>query len=850
MGRWLRAKRRLLERLAHFVVLRPGWILAGGAILTAAGAWFTRGLEFRSDLGDFLPESSPVVRSFRETVEHFGTSDHLLVVLQGGGEEDADPREVLAECLAEALSATGRIEYLDYRMDAEALDSLRQSLLPYALLYLEEESLPGLERKLSDAGIREQVRENRRLLLSPASPFTKQLVQQDPLGIRTLFEPLLAERGGNLRLRLRDGYLFSSDLRLLLLIAKPKRPAQDVAFTRDLLREFERIEAGCRGELAAEGEDPAGVRIGVTGGYAFVVENEAILKSDMLWNLVTAAVGVTLLFWLAFRSAATVLYVGLPLVAGLAWTAGFAGLAVGNLNLFTAMTLTILIGLEVDFTIHLLTRYREERGRGLEVEPALVETVRHTGLAILTAADTTIAAFYAALTAQFRGLVQLGLICGTGMILCLVANLLLIPAAIVIASRWNLEPMGEREPRKFGLEGLARAVVRHPGRVIALGGAVTLVLGWFALGARVETSFRDLKPADSPAALLQAEVVAGVGSPLVFTMVLSRGGTEEEVLAGTEGIVRRLQPLVQDGTLVFVNSLRDLIPPFADQRRNLDWLARRRREDAARFDPGRILGTLREALRAEGFREDEEILGRTAEFLDSALNVTGPLGIEPLLATPLGPRVSRFVRRSEAAWEVLTYAYPGAGLEVSEVNRRIRAALQEGEPAAAEIVGVGVLGNEIQRLLRRDGVVVTGIAAVAVLFLMYIDFRRWRYVFLAGLPCAIGLIWTVGIMEIAGLPFNLVNFGILPILIGIGVDSGIHLVHRFLAGSGEVVRIFHNVGRAILMTTLTTMVGFGTLVFANFPALVTAGWVALIGLACCLLTSVTILPALLCRSRR
>jgi predicted RND superfamily exporter protein len=687
------------------------------------------------------------------------------------------------------------------------------------------------------------------MLLSPISPVSKQFVRLDPLGFRSLFGHLVENRGSNLKLKFREGYLFSQDFSLLLMIVKPVEPAQDVLFTRQLMTAVREMADICKKELIEEGEDLGGISIGFTGGYAFVVENESILKKDVLMTLVTASIGITLLFMFAFRSVGAVFYVGFPLLAGLSWTAGFAALTVGSINLFTGASATVLIGLEVDFAIHLLSRYREERGRGLGVEQALVETLRHTGVGVLTAASTSIAAFFAALTAQFRGLVQLGLICGTGMILCLAANLILIPAVLVVATRWNVEPKKEREPMNFGLEWLAGKVKAHAGLVIALGLLATLVLGRYALLTRMESSFKNLKPPDSPAVLLQKQVIAAIGSPLVYTMVLNRAATEDEALAEAEAIAGQLDPLVEDGTLVFFNSIRSLIPPVEVQQRNLQWLDRRRKENPQGYDVGRILRTLGRAMREEGFRDDPEVLQETAGFLEAALGITDPLTMTELLDTPLGPRLARFIHASDSGFEVITYAYQGGGQGVHVVNNRIRQAL-EGITSSAEVVGVGVLGEEIRRLLRRDGIVVTAIATVAVLLLVYADSRKWKYVFYAAVPVVAGIVWTLGIMELTGIPFNIVNVAILPILVGIGVDDGIHIVHRFLEGGGRVVPIFHHTGRAVLITTVTTMVGFGTLVFADYPGLVTVGLVAIVGMICCFVASVTVLPALLIKTRR
>ncbi|MCZ6670858.1 MAG: hypothetical protein O6947_07505, partial [Acidobacteria bacterium] len=287
MGRVRQAKSRFLEKLAHFVVQNPGNVLIVGAALSLVGLFLARGLEIRSDLADFLPESSPVIRSFRQIVEHFGTSDHLIIAIKGNGEDDAELREILADRLAEKLEASARIDYLDYRVDQETIELYRRSLLPYALVYLADSGLEEMENRLSDEGIREQIRENRRMLLSPASSVTKKLVRLDLLGFRTLFRPMVAGRGGNLQMNLRDGYLFSKDLGLLLIIAKPIRPAQDIPFTRALMAEVKLLAEESLAEIEDAGENLDSVRIGMTGGYAFVVENEVILKKDIFFTLIT-----------------------------------------------------------------------------------------------------------------------------------------------------------------------------------------------------------------------------------------------------------------------------------------------------------------------------------------------------------------------------------------------------------------------------------------------------------------------------------------------------------------------------------------------------------------------------------
>jgi predicted RND superfamily exporter protein len=160
--------------------------------------------------------------------------------------------------------------------------------------------------------------------------------------------------------------------------------------------------------------------------------------------------------------------------------------------------------------------------------------------------------------------------------------------------------------------------------------------------------------------------------------------------------------------------------------------------------------------------------------------------------------------------------------------------------------GTAVTASESSRLMK-EGYIKGGIyALIAILAFVWISFRDWRCAILAILPLALGTLWTLGLMGLFNLPFNLANLVILPLIIGIGVDNGIHVVHRYRVDIGSTVSpVYKSTGKAVILSSLTTMIGFGSLMVASHRGIYSIGVLLTIGVGCCMIASLTILPAIL-----
>ncbi len=847
MSRLLAFRKAVLGKVADASCRHPLTVILAGALLTAVAFAGMSRLRFETGLADYLPEDSPVVQLFTRAVEHYGTSDNLVIVFIGD-EEDAEVRQILAEDLAQRLEASGDVLSVDLRFGGEVPEGEAPAILDYALLYLDGEGLHQLARMLEPEAIRLRVQANKELLRSPAGLVARDLVARDPLGLRDLFAGRFRQLKGNLNIRFMDGYPFSQDLSLLLMMVKPAEPAQNLAFTDAFLARVRTMVEESRSILAEElGEEAlAGVEVGLTGGYPIVSDYNALLKRDLGWSIATAFAGVMILFLLAFRRIGSLLYVGVPLLTGLAWTMGFAGFAVGRLNLFTAAAAAVLLGLAIDFAIHLFNRYVGERDRGRSLDEAIHCAVVETGDGVVTAALTTVAAFAACTITPIQGLVQLGIICGAGMILGLAANFFLMPAFLKLRGGRRHRESFKDASFNFGLAGLSRVVIHHPVPVIAAWVVLTAAFGWGCLQASIDTDMRSLRPGASDAINLQSRLAETIGSGLVYSMILVEADSEEEALTRNDVVARRLEGLVAEQEVVFYLSLTNLMPPPEKQQAVLDWLEETRARRPELLDPERVAADLALAMEEEGFRLGPEY-EQTVSLLRRVLRLDRRLTLDQLDDPVIRKQADRFLHQENGRTELVSYVYPHR--KDGAAQYRVTTMLEErvvGDLPDAHIISVAILGRELKRLIGEGTLEAAALALLLVLVLLWSHFRRVSYVLLTAVPLILGEMGAIGGMTLLGINLNMVNMGIVPIILGIGIDDGIHIVHRFLdQGEGDVEGVFRFAGRAVVITSLTTIVGFGSLAFATYKGLWTAGVFAILGVGMCLLSSITLLPALL-----
>ena len=525
---------------------------------------------------------------------------------------------------------------------------------------------------------------------------------------------------------------------------------------------------------------------------------------------------VLLLFRIVEKRPGGVLSVAAVLVLSIGAALGAVGLLTGKLTVMETFFGVTVFGLGIDFAVHLFVRQREELAHGRSFEQALRRTLSGSGRGVVAGCVTTAGAFLIAATAPDPVALHLGLSGGLGLLFCLPLTLLILPSVWVLRQRRHrrrLETAAEAPAARAtpvrvpGLPSVVRWATERPVRCLAVSGVLLAVALAGLPRLQVETRLERIMNRGVPAIAMVdriQEVLGTNGAPWILAA---------ESLDEAREFAARL-----DGHPLFSEtvSLGTILPSdLAERAAALDRLfgpeGRMTAAVAGLGDPRALaVGALRRAAAA------------------------GPPDVDSL---PPGLR-EKFIAPTG---EFLVYAYAADSKADGALARLQREVVQAIDPRSSGLLAV------VEGMMIGDRPWIPWIALSIlgfVLVVLCVDFRRPRSVLLAVLPVLAAVPFTLGVLCWIGIPFNVMTWLVLPLIFGLGIDDGIHVVHRFLDDPAQPIRLAAlSVGRAIAMTTLTTTASFSILLFTDHPGLETMAAVMLIGLPACLLASVTVLPA-------
>jgi len=839
----LGGRHRLLLRIERFSRERYKVVFLVALLSVIVASWLGTRIKIESDLLKLIPEGNVQVDTLKEALKDFGSIDYLLVLMEATGEAGPDELETYADSFAERLESNDElIEFVDHRftLDEGFLDLFYDN----AILFLEPRRLDELGERLTDEAIVERVQENRLALTTPMAQISQDIVRNDPLGLLDLFlKPLVSNRSA-LQVDLADGYYLSEDHRNLIMLVKPTHPSQDLDFDARLMQFVAVVEADVRAEFDVELEAGSTVGIRYGGHYAVAIDESRHIRKDVRQNLFISLFAVAALYWLCYRRFAALLYSSIPLLVGQALTFGVAFFALGQLNAASSAFTALLMGLGTDFVIVMYARYVEERQKGRTLVEATQLMIGETGLGVFTGAITSAGTFFAMCISQFIGLRDLGFLIGSGILLCGIAIVFMLPAMIT----WNegvrrrkVDAVRKLHLQSFGLEHLITFSARYRILTVTLVFGLTLVAGVAALQLDFDDSVQALRSQQSEGFRVQQEITEKFGRSLSYMMAIVEAPTETEAVALALKVQDRLQPFIDDGTVSSHDTILAYLPPEDRQREVLQRLAQ---DTGGTFDAARVRSTFHDALVANDFRVEayNDFVGR----LEGFLGPERPLKMDDLKQRGLDRLLSRYVMSEPGRVRIVTYLFLTDKRWKREPPPGLVETITGGDPRIV-VTGTNVVNREFRHIFMREAPRAVLLGLVVVFVLLWIDFRSLRLTGIAMAQLVCGVVLMLGAMKVADIRLNYVNAFVATMILGVGIDYSIHLVHRFTLSGGRVEAGLLETGKAVVMAALTNIAGFGTLTLASYPAMRSFGIVALFGSIACLFTALTLVPAMMAR---
>ncbi len=813
-----------LRPVLRTVVRRAAWVLAVAVLLSAVGVYFGSNLRIDTDFANLVPDDYPSVQALERLREAVGGESDVAV---GIVSPSFEANKAFAEDLIpRALQLTGEdyeepyLTRAEYHRDTEFLKD-------NALYFASNEELRRVQEFLD-----EQVDEARR----EANPFYVDIEgegegnDQEAQELQAMYDRLVGSE-----------YQVSEDSTTLVVRFYPSGSQTNVGFIDDLYNDLDSLverlepssyhsemEVTLAGRLLRQEAEVQAITSDVVGSFgAGVTAVLLLVVLYFLYKSYRARVGTQIrgreFLTELVRAPVLALVIAIPLLMSLTWTGGMAYLAFGELNLMTSTLGLVLFGLGIDFGIHFYARYTEERAEGGSIIDSAETTFVSTGQAIATGALTTAAALYVLVAADFKGFSQFGFIAGTGVLFALVAMTLVMPALLAVFERTRLLNLATRTA--LPSNGAATHQRFSGARPIVIGSVVAVVAAILLLPRiEFEYDFGALEP-EYEAYEERDEVIDRVEN--------NRGNNRrnpayvvvdsvEEVPKVTRAVREKMQD--STSTILAVESLQERFPL----------------SDTAQQNKLERIAEIRSQLNSKYLRDQTS---DELQRLRRAAQVTEPIDLE---------QVPDFLRKQFTTKEgeigKFVMIYPAVGLSdgrnsiaFSEEVGTITT--EDGETYHAG--STSLVAADMLKLLQAEAPWMVAGTFLIVVLLMYVNFQNVQWTGLALVPLVVGVLWMLLIMAVFGLKLNFFNMVVLPAILGIGNDAGVHMVHRYREeGRRSIWTVLRSTGEHVSMGTLTTMIGFGGLLLSFHPGLHSMGTLAVVGLSTTLLAAVGFLPAL------
>ena len=886
LGRWL-------GKLASAIVRRPHWFFWPQVVLFFLCIAVTvKYLQFDTDRNNLVGGNQRYHHNFLEFQKEFPQQDDLVVVVES---ENVEKNRQFVERLGARLEAeTNLFKDVFYKGDLPMMGSK-------ALLFVPESALAGLRDTLRDdlpfiqkfsqttnlvsffelvntqfrTAKRETNAQNDTLVNS--LPALDRILQQaresleragapPSPGVTALFAAGDEATAGT--------YITFNSGKIFLVTAHAPRDDLNGAAV-------ERIRA----LVQQTRQEVSGVNAGLTGEPVLEHDEMAQSQKDTTVAGVVSLFLCAIIFIYGYNETGRPIKAIICLLFGLAYTFAFATVTVGHLNILTITFLPMLIGLAIDFGVHLITRYEEELRHGKTEAEAVTKAMVFTGQGIFMGALTTAGAFAAMAFTDFKGIKEMGVICGGGLMICLVPMLTILPVLLLRGKQNVLDHEIQEDARRARIESfwLDRPVL------------VTLVIVVVSLVAAIEArkvffdyNLLNMQSAGLPAVVYEQKLIDSADKSVLFGAVVADNLDEAvalekkirtltNVVADVESIAGYLHQ-DQGAKLQLISDIKATVAPLdfnAPDMRPADIYALSRTlysfsgylgsalQEVSQSNAvlARQLASLQKTvleLRRAMLAGDNLALGEHSEKLSAYQQALfddlrrtfqtlqnqddrAPLRIEDL---PPALR-DRFVG---VTGKFLLQVYPRKNVWQHENQKEfvatLRRALDPQDSNRPVITGTPVQLLEYTTLLKDSYITAAWYALAAIAVMVFFHFRSWAAVILSLIPVGLGTLWLVGLMGWNAVPFNPANIMTLPLVIGIGVTNGIHILNRYAEERTPGI-LARSTGKAVLVSGLTAIAGFGSLILAQHRGIHSLGYIMSVGIAMCMIAALTFLPALL-----
>jgi uncharacterized protein len=873
---------RIIASLTNFVTRAPKTVVICAVLLSLISAWYAaKNLTLDANTDSLISPDRAFMQKYTAYCKEFGDLEYLYVAVDAKGNPAAakaavDELKLGLESLADLPGVYARIDgdeqwrLAPRAMSTTELKSLLTASDGFQPLLATAESSSNAFTVLSAADERLQ------RLMSNGLSMSVEERQRIGAGAALLMSAVSAQSDDGFAFahERKSEYLVSSSGNMFFIEILPQKDFSGLGTIEPVLTKI-------RGVISQVQSHSPAVDIGLTGKPVLQADELLTTNQDMTRGTLIAAILVMIFTMWTFGSLVRPILACVVLAMTFACTYGTATLLVGRLNLLSLVFMLVLVSAGVDYGIHTIARYTEFRGK-LGTFQAMRSGMEANTNPTWVGAFTSAAVFFIALGTEFGGLRELGIIAGSGLVICALMMTTVLPALIILVDGWREIRAKDR--------GVSESVIslpadvqpsspsrKRPTRILICCGIATIALCSLIPLMRFESNLLKLQADGLESIQWEHRILEDSLSASWFGAVICR--TEAQVTSTVERA--HAQPLVAE-----VRSVLDLVQPDSAERIKL------RAELAMALLPS-TAATVGGSLKANPVQQQEltgafveSVRKRLGQMLVLASLQPKPEELAPLrkiaealtqLERKLNDPQLRMVAQAQAQ-EMVEHT----GNALKQMGVGANAGLRESLPLAVRARFVSPEGGMLVSIfpkidlwefaalesfvktlrtidpeatgapmtvfesivdMRDAFILMSTWSALAITLLVWLDLRSVVSTATCIACLFIGMSWTFGLLGLLGVSLNLANFFSVPMLLGFGIDSCVHVMHR--AREQENSHALGWTMRAVILSAVTTAVGFGTLLFASHRGLQSLGLIMFIGSFSCLICAVTLLPAAL-----
>lgn len=847
----------MLEKLGKFVIKKYRLVLFISFIITIISIFFISKLKMNMQFMDLLPKNDNSVIIYKKALKNFDSLDSIIVGVRGNNKENI---ENFLNDIPKTLEDWNEIKNINYTQNDEFM-------LKNGLITIKEKDLKDLAPILSSSSITEFLKTtNDNFEKTYINSSDSEKVSEDSNKIIYLLnflkDFLIKTNNGSLdttdakRFFRGDKYFISPDNTLGIFILKSAISIDDIVGVTNFVNKLE--------DYLNTQAKKYNVSIALTGSQVISRDEMVVSTKDMNLTSTLSIILMFLLFIISFRLIRYSILAIVPLVMGIIWSMGITYLLFGTLNMLTAMMGAILIGLGIDYSIHILSVFLDEKKSGENVEESLLNVYKKIMKGIITGSITTSIGFIMFGFSKFPGFKEFGIVLGVGIICTLLAALFTLPALLMVFGKKNIKFKNNKNI--YILEKLEKPIIKHKYITLSVIIIIVALLSIKSTKFEFEKDMMKIEAKGLKSIALNKEIIKKFDFTSDNSIIINK------TLKESEEDYEKLDNLDSVGE---ISSIAQYLPSIEKQNKRLAIIKEIKKSAIKKVDNTIYKDELIEELeRLENniielsdlsyVSGDIKITDKCDEFIDSNiiqdfienLNLDNIKKSQINFFTSLKNIISNhneniitlkdipdsikndFIGKNN---EFITTIYPKNDLWNEDFQKKFLTEIDSVNPNNS---GTAKIFIKVVEAEKTEGKKVLIYTVIAIFIVLLIDLKSFKYATFALLPMLVTILAILGIMGWTGFKFDVVNVIGIPLIIGIGVDDGVHLIHRYLHEK-DLLITFRSTGKAITLTTLSTVFAFGTLMLAKYRGFVGFGFLLSLGVTLAYLFTIFLLVSLI-----